>query len=171
MTRKIFLCFLLVGMGLLGGIFFLKPFAKGCNALPLGEVLGKDFEDTTGEISDLLGDFPELKARTTLVTCVSTYDIIYYVEVQAVQLWIKSAIWERWKTLRNSNIYMMEITLERMIPIWRDMVQKFLPPDLSYLYWTCSLENGWRVSIVSTSRQQDTNSVPVLVVFRKPKVR
>ena len=67
---------------------------KGSKALPLGEVLGEDFDDVTKETTALLGTFPELNARTTLVTRLSTYDLIFYVEVQVVQLWVPSTVWE-----------------------------------------------------------------------------
>ena len=87
-------CVLFFGICLLGGMFSLLLLTKGSKALPLGEVLGEDFDDVTKETSSLLGTFPELNARTTLVTRLSTYDLIFYVEVQVVQLWVPSTVWE-----------------------------------------------------------------------------
>lgn len=171
MKRKASLYVLSIGIFLLGGIFFATFFAKECRALPLGEVLGKDFETVTKEVTALLGDFPELKAKTTLVTCFSDYDIIFYVEMQVVQLWITPVIWERWQKLRQSDSYIIEMTQWQMIPVWRDVVKKFLPSDSSYLYWNYSLKSGWRVSILSTLNNPDSHVIPVLVVFQRFRVR
>lgn len=162
---------LFVGICLLGGMLSLLLLTKGSKALPLGEVLDEDFDDVTKETSALLGDIPELNARTTLVTCLSTYDLIFYVEVQVVQLWITPTVWKRWRQLSSSGGTMRELTPERMIPIWREVAQTFLPTDSSYLYWNYPLKNGWRVSMMSASHQAKHRLIPVLVVFRRPGVR
>lgn len=164
-------CVLFVGICLLGGMFSLLLLTKGSKALPLGEVLGEDFDDVTKETSSLLGTFPELNARTTLVTRLSTYDLIFYVEVQVVQLWVPSTVWERWQQLSSSGVTMRDLTLEQMIPIWREVAQTFLPADSSYLYWNYSLKNGWRLSVMTASHQEKCRLIPVLVVFRRPGVR
>lgn len=167
----IYHCVLFVGIGLLGGMLSLLFLATGSKPLPLGEVLGEDFDDVTKETSALLGTFPELNARTTLVTCFSTYDLIFYVEVQVVQLWVTSTIWERWQQVSSSGVTMRELTPERMIPIWREVAQTFLPADSSYLYWEYSLKNGWRVSMLSASHCESRRPIPVLAIFRRPGVR
>ena len=66
---------------------------------------------------------------------------------------------------------MRELTLEQMIPIWREVAQTFLPADSSYLYWNYSLKNGWRLSVMTASHQEKRRLIPVLVVFRRPGVR
>lgn len=164
-------CVLFVGVCLLVGLFSVLSFVGKTKALPLGEVLGEDFEQVVKETSVLLGDFSELKERTTLVTSISTYDFVFYVEVQVVQLWVDPKIFRKWQKLHQPGSYTMELTLERMIPIWRDIAKKFLPIDSSYLYWNYSLKSGWRISILSTLNQKDYHLVPVLVIFRHPRVR
>lgn len=166
-----FHCVLFVCIGLLGGMLSLLFLAKRSRTLPLGEVLGEDFDDVTAETSALFGEFSELSSRTTLVTQLGDYDLIFYVEIQAVQLYVPPTVWERWQQLSATGVAMRELTPERMIPFWREVAQTFLPADASYLYWEYSLKNGWRVSMLSASHCESRRPVPVLAIFRRPGVR
>lgn len=162
---KLFRRILFGGGCFLCGMFTLTLLIEEITVLPLERMLGKNFDEVIGEASELIECFPVLGQRETLVTHIRGSDLFLYENARVVQLWVAPSAWERWQKIRQPQFFSIKLSAVSLSPFWRELLQRFLSADESYLQWPYPLKNGWSIVLISSTSSTDHSLVPILALF------